>query len=230
MGAASSGVTGIALGTNAVNTVDNSVALGANAFDSAAASKTTAGTTTYNSSAINGTTYNYAGGAPIGVVSVGSPGAERRIQNLAAGQVSATSTDAVNGSQLYAVGNSIASTVMAGQTHYYSVNDGTVQGSNYANDGATGVNALAAGVGALASGGQTTALGNGATAGVAGGVALGSASVSDRALVPSTGILTAGGFAIPYNTTDRTLLGAVSVGNATWPTARSRKTRSRCVS
>ena len=128
VGAASNGVTGIALGTNAVNTVDNSVALGANAFDSAAFSKTTAGTTTYNSSVINGTTYNYAGGAPIGVVSVGSPGAERRIQNLAAGQISATSTDAVNGSQLYAVGNSITSTITAGQTHYYSVNDGGTQG------------------------------------------------------------------------------------------------------
>ena len=37
----------------------------------------------------------------VGVVSVGSSGATRQIQNVAAGQVSATSTDAVNGSQLY---------------------------------------------------------------------------------------------------------------------------------
>ncbi|MDB5830168.1 MAG: hypothetical protein JWQ73_4388 [Variovorax sp.] len=216
VGAASSGSTGIALGLNAVNTVANSVALGANAFDSATASATTAGTTTYNSSVIAGKTFNYAGGAPIGVVSVGGPGVERRIQNVAAGQVSTTSTDAINGSQLYAVADALTSTVAAGATHYYSVSSTDQSaGSNYANDGATGASSLAAGVGALASGGQTTALGNGATAAVAGGVALGSASVSDRALVPSTGILAAGGFAVPYNTTDRTLLGAVSVGNAT---------------
>ena len=53
--------------------------------------------TTYD----DGTSYTYAGSSPAGVVTVGSVGAERRIQNVAAGLVSATSTDAVNGSQLY---------------------------------------------------------------------------------------------------------------------------------
>ena len=51
----------------------------------------------------NGTSYTYAGSNPTGVVTVGSVGSERRIQNVAAGLVSATSTDAVNGSQLYAL-------------------------------------------------------------------------------------------------------------------------------
>lgn len=51
----------------------------------------------------NGTSYTYAGSSPAGVVTVGSVGSERRIQNVAAGLVSATSTDAVNGSQLYAL-------------------------------------------------------------------------------------------------------------------------------
>ena len=51
----------------------------------------------------NGTSYTYAGSNPTGVVTVGTAGSERRIQNVAAGLVSATSTDAVNGSQLYAL-------------------------------------------------------------------------------------------------------------------------------
>lgn len=55
--------------------------------------------TTYD----DGTSYTYAGSSPAGVVTVGSVGSERRLQNVAAGLVSATSTDAVNGSQLYAL-------------------------------------------------------------------------------------------------------------------------------
>ena len=51
----------------------------------------------------NGTSYTYAGSNPTGVVTVGTASSERRIQNVAAGLVSATSTDAVNGSQLYAL-------------------------------------------------------------------------------------------------------------------------------
>lgn len=51
----------------------------------------------------DGTNYTYAGSSPAGVVTVGSVNGERRIQNVAAGLVSATSTDAVNGSQLYAL-------------------------------------------------------------------------------------------------------------------------------
>lgn len=55
--------------------------------------------TTYD----DGTSYTYAGSSPDGVVTVGTVDSERRIQNVAAGLVSATSTDAVNGSQLYAL-------------------------------------------------------------------------------------------------------------------------------
>lgn len=55
--------------------------------------------TTYD----DGTSYTYAGTNTVGVITVGSVGNERRIQNVAAGLVSATSTDAVNGSQLYAL-------------------------------------------------------------------------------------------------------------------------------
>ncbi|MFR4855919.1 MAG: hypothetical protein ACLUBD_04050 [Veillonella parvula] len=53
----------------------------------------------------NGDTVNWAGGEnvlPGDVVSFGAPGYERQLKNVAPGIVSATSTDAVNGSQLYA--------------------------------------------------------------------------------------------------------------------------------
>ena len=89
------------MGNNVTTTVGNSVYLGANAAATAPATAQSAGTTAYNSATINGTTYNYAGGTPAGAVTVGSVGGERRIQNVAAGLISATSTDAINGSQLY---------------------------------------------------------------------------------------------------------------------------------
>lgn len=65
----------------------------------------TAGTEVLNTDTTydDGTSYTYAGSSPVGVVTVGSAGKERRIQNVAAGLVSASSTDAVNGSQLYAL-------------------------------------------------------------------------------------------------------------------------------
>lgn len=68
-------------------------------------SGTTAGLQTLNTDTTydDGTSYTYAGSSPTGVITVGSVGAERRIQNVAAGLVSASSTDAVNGSQLYAL-------------------------------------------------------------------------------------------------------------------------------
>lgn len=69
------------------------------------ASGTTAGTQSYSTDETygDGTRYTYAGSNPTGVVTVGKAGSERRIQNVAAGLVSASSTDAVNGSQLYAL-------------------------------------------------------------------------------------------------------------------------------
>ncbi|WP_432647549.1 ESPR-type extended signal peptide-containing protein, partial [Mitsuokella sp.] len=68
-------------------------------------SGTTAGLQTLNTDTTydDGTSYTYAGSSAKGVITVGSVGGERRIQNVAAGLVSANSTDAVNGSQLYAL-------------------------------------------------------------------------------------------------------------------------------
>ena len=84
------------LGSNVTATMGNSVYLGSGSAY-VADSASTKGMSVYNTDG----TYAYAGGTPAGVVTVGSKGKERRIQNVAAGLVSAASTDAVNGSQLY---------------------------------------------------------------------------------------------------------------------------------
>ena len=105
------------------NTVANSVYLGDNTTATKASSvgtsnttitgvagvTTTAGDTGNVSSVEIGTIIygNFAGATANGVVSVGASGSERRIQNVAAGEISATSTDAINGSQLYAVAEQV---------------------------------------------------------------------------------------------------------------------------
>lgn len=84
------------LGSHVTATLGNSVYLGSNSAY-VVSGATTKGMDVYNSDG----TYQYAGGTPAGIVTVGSAEKERRIQNVAAGLVSAKSTDAVNGSQLY---------------------------------------------------------------------------------------------------------------------------------
>ena len=73
--------------------------------DGSEGTTTTAGSIgTVNEATVNGVTYGgFAGAKGHGVVSVGAADAERRIQNVAAGEISATSTDAINGSQLYSI-------------------------------------------------------------------------------------------------------------------------------
>ena len=78
---------------------DNAVVLGANSAVAAANAVT--------SMEIGGKTYNFAGTAPSSVVSVGAADQERQIVNVAAGRVTATSTDAINGSQLYALAEAV---------------------------------------------------------------------------------------------------------------------------
>ena len=87
-----------ALGNNTSVSLANSVALGSGSV--AAAINNVKGNSSYT---------KWAGvDDVVGVVSVGSSGATRQIQNVAAGQVSASSTDAVNGSQLYEVAQKAA--------------------------------------------------------------------------------------------------------------------------
>ena len=102
------------VGNNITVTESNSVALGSNSAISAGTqagtqakkSDGTAGATT--TAGATGTVKGFAGQTAVGAVSVGASGAERRIQNVAAGEISATSTDAVNGSQLYKATQGIA--------------------------------------------------------------------------------------------------------------------------
>ena len=96
-------VNSVALGSGALATLDNSIALGAG-------SKTDKEGTKQTKTTVQGITYNWAGGdkTSVGdVVSVGSKGFERQIKNVAAGEVSEKSTDAINGSQLYGVLNNL---------------------------------------------------------------------------------------------------------------------------
>ena len=86
---------GLALGNNTKVANDNAVAIG-NGSETAAAVATP-------SAIINGATHNFAGTNPASTVSVGKAGMERTVTNVAAGRISATSTDAINGSQLFAV-------------------------------------------------------------------------------------------------------------------------------
>ncbi|RVD32021.1 hypothetical protein EN746_38245, partial [Mesorhizobium sp. M8A.F.Ca.ET.023.02.2.1] len=72
---------------------------------------------------INGTTYAFQGTNPTSTVSIGAPGAERTITNVAAGRISSTSTDAINGSQLAATNQAVdaigttLSTIGSGVAH-----------------------------------------------------------------------------------------------------------------
>ena len=98
----------IAIGTGATANRDNAVAIGGGATTENAGTKQTE-----KSYTVNGTTYKFtwAGGAntlPGDIVSFGSEGYERQLKNIAPGEVSATSTDAVNGSQLNAVAEKVA--------------------------------------------------------------------------------------------------------------------------
>lgn len=82
------------MGNNVTTALENAVILGNDSTDG-----DVVGTSSYTFN--NGKTVNYAGITPVSTVSVGARDKERTITNVAAGRVSATSTDAINGSQLY---------------------------------------------------------------------------------------------------------------------------------
>jgi autotransporter adhesin len=151
------------------------------------------------------------------------------ITNVAPGTLSATSTDAVNGSQLYATNQNVTSLSTAVSNiqngagiKYFHANstaaDSQATGTDSVAIGplavASGTTSLAAGDGAQAQATSALALGPQSTVSVTGGVAIGSGSVSDRVVAPATGSIAAGSKSIPFNTQDETLLGAVSFGTS----------------
>lgn len=96
---------------------------------------TSAGDTgTVSSATVNGVTYSgFAGATANGAVSIGASGSERRLQNVAAGEISATSTDAINGSQLYQVATAASTAAKGAKTEVKST-DGTVSVVGKADD------------------------------------------------------------------------------------------------
>ena len=105
-------INAIAIGKNAKATANvGDVALGANSVTSAVVATPTM--------VVGGVTYSLAGVSPTSTISVGSAGNERTITNVAAGRVSSTSTDAVNGSQL----NAVVETVNQNTTDIVNVNN-----------------------------------------------------------------------------------------------------------
>ena len=99
-------VNSMAMGRESSATHENSVALGSYSVSKAEKS--------VKEATVGGITYSgFAGTAPKGTVSVGKEGRERQIVNVAAGEISATSTDAINGSQLYAVATKIGQSAKA---------------------------------------------------------------------------------------------------------------------
>ena len=122
----------IAFGKNANAAHAGSIALGANSATEAAVQTTSA--------TVGGLTFgNFAGTAPESTLSIGTAGKERTITNVAAGRISNNSTDAVNGSQLYAtqnVMNNIGTTavgVLGGNAAI--ANDGTITMTNIGGTG-----------------------------------------------------------------------------------------------
>ena len=210
----------LALGTGANANITNAVAIGM-------ASATDKEGIAYKGKEILGNTYTWAGGAsvdPGDVVSVGKKQFERQIINLAPGDVSADSTDAINGSQLYSAIQQIE------KMRYFSVNstigvkdDATEENpTNSINKGAKGENSIAIGPNAHTTNTSTAsiAIGLGSNATAANAVALGHNSVAGSNMFDATssgatfkndaGVNTTVSFAANSSA----IGGAVSVGKA----------------
>ena len=131
----------IAIGNKANASTANSIALGADA--------TTRSTTNVTSATVAGHTYSgFAGTSPVGSVSVGKAGEERQLHNVAAGEISATSTDAVNGSQLYSVANELQTQI--NNSTPGQINNNITNLNNRVGDVEKRVNKVGAGSAALA--------------------------------------------------------------------------------
>ena len=161
----------IAIGTGAKANRDNSVALGGGSTTDKPGTKQTSYTLP------TGVTATWSGGQdtlPGDIVSFGSAGFERQLKNVAPGEVSATSTDAINGSQLAAIADQIA-------YKYVSIN--STDTPNKDNTGAKADESIAIGPNASTDKAATSsvAIGDGASATVTNGVAIGSKSVASTA-------------------------------------------------
>ncbi len=161
----------VAIGTGAKANRDNSVALGGGSTTDKAGTKQSSYTLP------NGITATWAGGDKTlegDIVSFGAAGYERQLKNVAPGEVSSTSTDAINGSQLAAIVDQIA---------YKYVSIKSTDTPNQDNTGAKANNSIAIGPNAstTAAAEKSVVIGDGASATTANGVAIGSKSVASTA-------------------------------------------------
>ena len=164
-----------------------------------------------------------------GAYNASHDGNASKITNVAAGDLSTTSTDAVNGSQLNATNilvtqNSQMINQLAGNTsetyieengagiNYVRTND---NGLAFNDASASGIGATAVGYNSVAEGDSSVAIGQGSSSSVDTGIALGSSSVSSRVIVKGSRntSVTENGVVIGYDTTDGELLGALSIGD-----------------
>jgi trimeric autotransporter adhesin len=172
IGSAASGVNATALGAGANAAKDKSLALGRGATANIAEgdvaigdSSVTAAANAVSDFTIGSTTFsasNFVKETSNGVVSVGSGSIKRQIQNVGAGAITATSSDAINGSQLY----HIASALDKDTTGYVHVNklgtsdDNDNLGKYGATAGAMGKGAIAIGIAAKATNANSIAIGS----------------------------------------------------------------------
>ncbi|HDK2489001.1 TPA: YadA-like family protein [Escherichia coli] len=164
-----------------------------------------------------------------GAYNASHDGNASKITNVAAGDLSTTSTDAVNGSQLNATNilvtqNSQMINQLAGNTsetyieengagiNYVRTND---TGLTFTDASAAGIGSTAVGYNTVAKGDSSVAIGQGSYSGVDTGIALGSSSVSSRVIVKGSRNTSVSeeGVVIGYDTTDGELLGALSIGD-----------------
>lgn len=112
------GINSMAMGRNALTTHDNSVALGADSVSKIEKP--------VNEATVQSITYSgFAGNTPVATVSVGSEGKERQLVNVGAGEISATSTDAINGSQLYLVADQVGKNAQGIKDNAKAIADNT---------------------------------------------------------------------------------------------------------
>lgn len=112
------GINSMAMGRNALTTHDNSVALGSDSVSKIEKP--------VNEATVQSITYSgFAGSTPVATVSVGSEGKERQLVNVGAGEISATSTDAINGSQLYLVADQVGKNAQGIKDNAKAIADNT---------------------------------------------------------------------------------------------------------
>ncbi|HGM5488424.1 TPA: YadA-like family protein [Serratia fonticola] len=189
----------VAIGMGAISTHDNDVALGAGSVTASA--EGTANVT------INGKQYDFAGATPTSTVSVGDKDAERTITNVAAGRLSETSTDAVNGSQLFATNQSIDTLGTQVETNTTDITNLGDTVTNIYNKGTKYFHANSTGTDSVASGLDAVAIGMGAIASADGSVALGAGSLADGSTLAHEAYLVGGTAKGEVNVGDRRITG-----------------------